>query len=135
MSKLTQSNWSFDKGRRWLIWCHELESGQPYYVASGPEDDDPVHTVQYFGQKDVEAIGPAYEAMKEAREIVHRKGAGPKTRDNVSEFEQQMIGPRADLGKRSYPQGFTTTPQQDAICAAHINALKMKNAESTGGLN
>ncbi|ESZ89530.1 hypothetical protein SBOR_10086 [Sclerotinia borealis F-4128] len=118
------------------ILYHELESGQPYYVAAGSEDDNPVFTCQYFGQKDVKAITPAYEAMKEAREIAHRKGTGPKSRPDVSEFEQRMIGSKTRLAdRRAYPQGFTVTLQQDAICAAPINAAMIENAESTGRLN
>ncbi|KAF7865432.1 hypothetical protein EAF04_006407 [Stromatinia cepivora] len=118
------------------ICCHELQSGQPYYVASGPEDDDPVHTLQYFGQKHVENITPAFEAMKAAREIAHRKGIGPDSRDDVCEFEQRLIGSKTKPAEaRSYPQGFTVTPQEDSICAAPVNAAMIKNDELTGNLN
>lgn len=116
------------------ICCHELESGQPYYVSAGPEDDSPIHTVQYFGPKDVETITPAYEAMKEAREIALRKGTGPKSRGDISEFEQLMSNSKT-RNRRFYPQGFTITPQEDAICAAPVNAAMMNNAETTGKLN
>ncbi|KAB8296385.1 hypothetical protein EYC80_009135 [Monilinia laxa] len=116
------------------ICCHELESGQPYYVSAGPEDESPIHTVQYFGQEDVETITPAYEAMKEAREIALRKGIGPKSRSDVSEFEQLMSTSKT-RNRRFYPQGFTITPQEDAICAAPVTAVMMDNAETTGKLN
>ncbi|KAF7881857.1 uncharacterized protein EAF02_006545 [Botrytis sinoallii] len=117
--------------------CHEMFLNQPYYVASGPKDKDPVFTAQFFGESDVKNITLAYEAMKEAREIAHRKSADPNSRNDVSEFEQRMIGgsKKKILQRRAYVQGFTITQQQDAICAAQLNAAIIENAESTGRLN
>lgn len=116
--------------------CHEMLFNQPYYVASGPKDKDPIFTAQFFGERDVRNITPAYEAMKEAREIAHRKSADPNSRDDISEFEQRMVGgSKKILKRRSYVQGFTITQQQDAICAAQLNASIIENAESTGRLN
>ncbi|TGO45744.1 hypothetical protein BCON_0369g00080 [Botryotinia convoluta] len=117
--------------------CHEMFFNQPYYVASGPKDKDPIFTAQFFGEKDVKNITPAYEAMKEAREIAHRKGTDPNSRNDVSEFEQRMMGgsKKKIVQRRSYVQGFTITQQQDAICAAQVNAAIIENAESTGRLN
>ncbi|TGO42755.1 hypothetical protein BHYA_0005g00200 [Botrytis hyacinthi] len=117
--------------------CHEMLFNQPYYIASGPKDKDPVFTAQFFGERDVKNITPAYEAMKEAREIAHRKSADPNSRNDISEFEQQMVGgcKKKILKRRSYVQGFTITQQQDAICAAQLNAAIIENAESTGRLN
>ncbi|RAL64915.1 hypothetical protein DID88_001507 [Monilinia fructigena] len=116
------------------ICCHQLKSGQPYYVSAGPGDESPIHTAQYFGQEDVETIKPAYEAMKEAREIALRKGTGPKSQSDLSEFEQLMSTSKT-RNRRFYPQGFTITPQEDAICAAPVTAVMMDNAETTGKLN
>ncbi|TGO13250.1 hypothetical protein BTUL_0073g00180 [Botrytis tulipae] len=117
--------------------CHEMFYNQPYYVASGPKDKDPVFTAQFFGERDVKNITPAYEAMKEAREIAHRKSTDPNSREDISEFEQRMIGgsKKKILQKRSYVQGFTVTQQKDAICAAQLNAAIIENVESTGRLN
>ncbi|KAF7959727.1 hypothetical protein EAE96_001337 [Botrytis aclada] len=117
--------------------CHEMFFNQPYYVASGPKDEDPVFTAQFFGEEDVKDITPAYEAMKEVREIAHRKGADSNSRNDVSEFEQRMMGgSKMKLRqRRSYVQGFTITQQQDSICAAPVNAAIIDNAESTGRLN
>ncbi|KAF7899542.1 hypothetical protein EAF00_003878 [Botryotinia globosa] len=117
--------------------CHEMDFNQPYYVASGPKDKDPVFTAQFFGERDVKNITPAYEAMKEAREIAHRKSTYPNSREDISEFEQRMIGgsKKKILQKRSYVQGFTITQQKDAICAAQLNAAIIENVESTGRLN
>ncbi|QSZ37260.1 hypothetical protein DSL72_009354 [Monilinia vaccinii-corymbosi] len=116
------------------IYCHEVESGQPYYISAAPEDDNPIHTLQYFNQQDVKAITPAFEAMKEARKIALRRGTGPNSRKGIPAFEQLMSTCRSS-SRRSYPQGFTITPQEDSICAAPVNAAMMCNAESTGNIN
>ncbi|KAF7909884.1 uncharacterized protein EAF01_003602 [Botrytis porri] len=117
--------------------CHEMFFNQPYYVASGPEDKNPVFTAQYFGENDVKNVTSAYEAMKEAREIAHRKSADPNSQDDISEFEQRMVGnsKKKILKRRAYVQGFTITQQQDAICAAPVNAAIIEHAEFTGKLN
>ncbi|TGO82810.1 hypothetical protein BPOR_0754g00050 [Botrytis porri] len=117
--------------------CHEMFFNQPYYVASGPEDKNPVFIAQYFGENDVKNVTSAYEAMKEAREIAHRKSADPNSQDDISEFEQRMVGnsKKKILKRRAYVQGFTITQQQDAICAAPVNAAIIEHAEFTGKLN
>ncbi|TEY22097.1 hypothetical protein BOTCAL_1613g00010 [Botryotinia calthae] len=75
--------------------------------------------------------------MREAREITHRKSTDRNSRKDVSEFEQRMMGgpKKKVLDRRAYVQGFTITQQQDAICAAQLNAAIIANAESTGRLN
>ncbi|KAK6593339.1 hypothetical protein H4I96_11274 [Botrytis cinerea] len=117
--------------------CHEMFFNQPYYIASGPKDDDPVFTAQFFGEKDIKNIPLAYKAMREAREITHRKSTDRNSQNDVSEFEQRMIGgsKKKVLDRRAYVQGFTITQQQDAICAAQLNAAIIANSESIGRLN
>ncbi|EMR81523.1 hypothetical protein BcDW1_9856 [Botrytis cinerea BcDW1] len=117
--------------------CHEMFFNQPYYIASGPKDDDPVFTAQFFGEKDIKNIPLAYKAMREAREITHRKSTDRNSQNDVSEFEQRMIGgsKKKVLDRRAYVQGFTITQQQDAICAAQLNAAIIANFESIGRPN
>lgn len=118
------------------ICCHEFESDVPYYIASGPNDESPVFTAQYFGQKNIWDIKPVYAAMKEARKIALRRITDPKSESKLSEFEQRMSSTKTrKSGRRFYAQGFTITPQEDAISAAPLNSAIIKNAETHGKLN